>query len=170
MYEILRESIKNTFKKKPIEKDALPERYWKSSRFFSICTFACMISPQLEVLHLGWWTRWDGYKVESLGSVCLLPTQHCDPDAFLAFSSSFTQLHCTWLGSDILCTAFHKLAVYFYFRNRFCILNQCQKAGKWWQSLSLDGEITDDSLFPSSCLSGLSGFAAVNIYCQWMEP
>lgn len=32
--------------------------------------------------------------------------------------------------ADSLCTAFHKLAVYFYFRNRFCIMNCYQKAVK----------------------------------------
>lgn len=81
--------------------------------------------------HFGLWVVCEGVKwrvfatfQSRFGPVYLL----------LLFSKSFSKLHYTWLTASILCTAFHKLAVYFYFRNIFL----------YYESISVCGKMTTD--------------------------
>jgi hypothetical protein len=112
---------------------------------FSIFTSVSTIFPQVEPFHIGWESRFlegeGGVKCRVLKQdmLCLFSTQDCGPDAFPSFSKPFSQLQYTWLAANILCTGFHKLAVYFYFRNSVLYyesISVCSKAttivSGWW--------------------------------------
>lgn len=98
--------------------------------------FFYYISPQMKLFSL-----WVGNRLLDIWSkiflqpgVCVFHSKLC---ALLPSPKSFSQLPNTWFTANFLCTAFHKLAVYFYNRNIFWFMNQSQYAAP----------ITEDSFF-----------------------
>lgn len=98
--------------------------------------FYYAISPQMKFFSL-----WVGNRLLDIWSkiflqpgVCIFRSKLC---ALLPSPKTFSQLPNTWFTANFLCTAFHKLAVYFYNRNIFWFMNQSQYAAP----------ITEDSFF-----------------------
>lgn len=98
--------------------------------------FYYVISPQMKFFSL-----WVGNRLLDIWSKIFLQPGvyifHSKLCALLPSPQTFSQLPNTWFTANFLCTAFHKLAVYFYNRNIFWFMNQSQYAAP----------ITEDSFF-----------------------
>ena len=98
--------------------------------------FYYVISPQMKFFSLWVVNRLLDIRSKTFlqPGVCIFHSKLC---ALLPSPKSFSQLPNTWFTANFLCTAFHKLAVYFYNTNIFWFMNQAQYAAP----------ITEDSFF-----------------------
>lgn len=107
----------------------------KKNPLFSI------VSSQIKSFHLGGIIASLILRVKSRihrEGMFVFSIQDCGPGAFSSLPKLFSQFHLT---ANILCTAFHKLAVYFYSRNTCFLIHEsisvCSKVmavivSGWW--------------------------------------